>query len=141
MTNEDWKHIENKLSYIGSQIHLEIDDYSITLMVEPYKKLKNCIAVYVDGKIKCDWMFHDCEIRRRFYQKHIKCLIRIDRKKLEKASKPVRKMVEEYQKENTYEYFEPYWTTFNTMKRHFIKNNISIELCTENKMKYKKQEG
>lgn len=128
MTNEDWKHIENKLSYIGSQIHLEIDGYSITLRVEPYKKLKNCIAVYVDGKIKNDWVFQDCEIRRRFYQKHTKCLVKIDRKKLEGASKDVRKMVEEFQKEHTYEYFEPYWMTFNKMKCHFIKNNVSIEL-------------
>lgn len=128
MTNEDWKHIENKLSYIGSQIHLEIDGYSITLRVEPYKKLKNCITVYVDGKIKNDWVFQDCEIRRRFYQKHTKCLVKIDRKKLEGASKDVRKMVEEFQKEHTYEYFEPYWMTFNKMKCHFIKNNVSIEL-------------
>ena len=128
MTNEDWKHIENKLSYVGSQIHLEIDGYSITLMVEPYKKLQNCIAVYVNGKIKKDWVFQDCEIRRRFYQKHTKCLVKIDRKKLEKASKDVKKMVEEYRKEHTYEYFEPYWMTFNKMKRHFIKNNVSIEL-------------
>lgn len=130
MTNEDWKLIENKLSYVGSQIHLEIDGYSITLMVEPYKKLQNCIAVYVDGKIKNDWVFQDCEIRRRFYQKHTKCLVKIDRKKLEKASKDVKKMVEEYRKEHTYEYFEPYWMTFNTLKRHFIKNNTSIELYT-----------
>lgn len=128
MTNEDWKYVEDTLLHVGSAVYLKIDDYSVTLMVEPYKKLQNCIAVYVNGEIKTDWILNDCQIRRKFYQRHTKCLVKIDRKKLEKASKNVKKMVNEYKKEHIYEYFEPYWMKFSTLKRHFIKNNASIKL-------------
>lgn len=132
MTNEDWKHIENALSHVGSAVHLDIDGYAVKLVVEPYQKLKNCIAIYVDDKIKGDWIFHDCEIRRRFYQEHTKCLVKIDRKKLERAPKDVKKMVEKFRKERTYKYFEPYWTSFRMLKRHLVKNNASITFCTAN---------
>lgn len=140
MTNEDWKYIEDTLSHVGSAVYLEIDNYLVTLVVEPYKKLQNCIAVYVNDKIRTDWILNECEIRRKFYQRHTKCLAKIDRKKLERASKNARKMVEQFRKENTYEYFEPYWMTFNTMKRHFIKNNVSIQLFEGTYEEFRKKE-
>ena len=133
MTNEDWKYVEDTLLHLGSAVYLKIDGYKVTLMVEPYKKLQNCIAVYVNDKIQYDWVFDDCEIRQRFYRRRTKCTVRLNKNKLKKASKAEKKMVEEFQKEHTFEYFEPYWMTFSTLKRHFIKNNTSIELCTEDK--------
>ena len=52
MTNEDWKYVEDTLLHLGSAVYLKIDGYKVTLMVEPYKKLQNCIAVYVNDKIQ-----------------------------------------------------------------------------------------
>ena len=51
-------------------VNLKIDGYDITIMCVVEKPLHYCLAVYVDGKIKGEWISQDCEIRRKFYQKH-----------------------------------------------------------------------
>ena len=47
MTKEKWIRLEQKLVHIGANSKLKIDGYNVTLVVEPYDKLKNCIFVYV----------------------------------------------------------------------------------------------
>lgn len=131
MTLEQWKVLEQMLSSSYGIAKLKIDGYSITLNVEPYKGLRSCIAVYVDGKIKMDNITNDCDIRRRFYCKHTKQLFKMDKPKKARMTKAEKKELEDFKKRNTFEYFEPFWTSFRSMKSHFIKNNTSIELLED----------
>ncbi|MGN0592858.1 MAG: hypothetical protein ACI4JQ_06405 [Ruminococcus sp.] len=128
MTKEEWESVERKLCYPGAYVHLKVDGYSITLMVLRYK-MKMVIAVYTDGYIKGEWLMEDCDIRRRFYQrsKH-SMLTAAEKKKLARRSKSYQKEILE---RATYYSFSPHWTSFRSLKRHFIKNNESIELCEE----------
>lgn len=135
MTNEEWEYVEQHLSHAGAMVRLKIDEYVVTLIVEPFKKLQNCISVYVNGKIKVDWIIKDSDVRRRFYQRHTKRYIRINQKDLQKEPKKVQQAILDYQKSHVFEYYYPYWTSFRMMKRHFIRNNTQIEIC-KNKAEY-----
>lgn len=129
MTKEDWQCVEQKLSDPYGYIKLKIDGYEVTVNVEPEKNLKYVLAVYIGGKIKMDWLAKDCEIRLKFYQKHTKSILTAkEKKKLNRERKAVREAV---QKRMQYDYYLPYWTSFRSMKSHFIKNNALIELAEE----------
>lgn len=131
MTPEQWKELEQTLSSSYGFAKLKIDGYNITLNVEPYKGLRSCIAVYVDGKMKMENITNDSDIRRRFYCKHTKQLFKIDKKKAARMTKAEKKALDELRKETVYEHYEPWWTSFRSMKSHFIKNNASIELLED----------
>lgn len=128
MTKEDWESVERKLCYPGAGVHLKVDGYKVTLRVMTIK-MKMVIAVYVDGYIKGEWLAKDCDIRRKFYQKRKHSLLTAaGKKKLAKERKSVQKAVKE---QTTYYSFTPYWNSIRSLKRHFIKNNESIEICEE----------
>lgn len=131
MTNDQWAEVERRLRIQFQSVHLSVDGYEVCLILVPDKGLRQCIAVYVNGYIKVEWVDKDCEIRRRFYNKHTRTLLKIS--KLKEISK---KDWETLRKKYVYEYFSPYWGSFARMKRHLIKNNNDIKL-TENR-RYKK---
>lgn len=126
MTAEEWKTCEEHLSGYYGKADLKVDEYNLTLIVVPRKKLQQEIMVYIDGKFKVEWLTDDCEIRRRFYNKHKKCLCsQAEMKKI----KRMRKVQRENVLENAYCYwYEPCWQSFRSLKTHLIKNNSSIEL-------------
>ncbi len=129
MTKEEWESTERKLLYPGEGVHLKVDGYDVTLRVM-MDKMKLVIAVYVDGYIKAEWIMKDCDIRRRFYQRRKGSLLTAaDKKKLAKERKSVQKAVQE---RAVYYTFTPYWVSFRSLKRHLVKNNVSIEICEEN---------
>lgn len=63
MTPEEWKKVEDALSSPYGRVEFKIDGYDITIMCVVEKPLHYCLAVYVDGKIKGEWISQDCEIR------------------------------------------------------------------------------
>ena len=86
MTPEEWKKVEDALSspygrvefktdvdltdenagqkkVENGRVEFKIDGYDITIMCVVEKPLHYCLAVYVDGKIKVEWISQDCEIR------------------------------------------------------------------------------
>ncbi len=75
MTKEDWKYVERELADPYGYIKLKIDGYEVTVNVEPEKHLKYVLTVYVGGKMKLEWLVEDCDIRRKFFQKHTKSLL------------------------------------------------------------------
>ena len=126
MTPEEWKKVEDALSSPYGRVEFKIDGYDITIICVVEKPLHYCLAVYVDGKIKGEWISQDCEIRRKFYQKHTKSLLNSKQKKsLKREKKDFR---EKILKESSYDWYEPYWKSVRSMKSHFIKNNKIIEL-------------
>lgn len=124
MTADDWKNAEEKLNRYYA-VRLSIDNYDVTLRIVP-NGMRLEIAVYVNGCINGSDIVNDTDIRRRFYQKHIKSILTAKDKKLMRGiSKAKRKEIEENSK---FSWYEPYWQSFRTLKRHLINNNKSIEL-------------
>lgn len=125
MTNEEWDNVYKKLCTGFGIAELQIDGYNITLITLPEGDLKYIIGVYINGKMRFDWANNDCEERRRFYCQHRKMIISCQELSTFKVSEKKRKEIKE---RNTYYYYEPYWRSFNSMKRHFLKNNTDIRL-------------
>lgn len=129
MTAEEWKKVEKTLSVPYFSVKMTIDGYNISIITVEYKPLRYCYEIFVDGKFKLKWLTEDCEIRRRFCCRRTKSLLSAKQKKeLKRERKKIREYVE---KEMTYEWYEPFWTSFRSLKNHLIKNNTSIELVED----------
>lgn len=135
MTAEQWKTAEGMLSTILGYVKMKVDGYDITIQYAKEKPTKYCLAVYVNGYIKGEWLTQDCEIRRKFYYCGERQLLNAKEKK-EIFAGLTQRQRKQYEKENRnklyYKYYTPYFGSFRTLKAHFIKNNKSIELVEEN---------
>lgn len=128
MTKEEWKRCQEALKSFYSIVKLNVDGYEVGLRLERVDTYRNKIMVYVNGGFKGKWLIEDCEERRRFLRKMEKSLITAKQKKdLNKLPKKFRKEHEELFN-RSYVYYEPYWTSFNSLKKHLINENESIEL-------------
>lgn len=131
MNQDEWKEVERALQITYHSVKLNIDGYNITLRLERESAFKNKIVIYVNGTFEFKWLFKDCEERKRFTNKRTKSRFKkSDLTYGEKVSKKQEKLNEEFLKseENKYYYYSPYWTSFNSLKRHLIANNEKIEL-------------
>lgn len=128
MTKEQWKEAENALKSLFNYVKLKIDGYEVSLHLERIDTYKNGITVYINGKFDGNWLFQECEERRRFCRKIEKSMV-TSKQKAEFKKLP-KKLQKEYQEfyNRKYEYYNFYWTSFNTLKRHLIKENENIEL-------------
>ena len=127
MTAEEWKRVEETLSTpYGGIVRLKIDGYNVAISHALIEPLKYGLAIYIDDVFKGKWIMEDCDIRRRFLQKHTKSLLKAKEKKaLMRQRKAFR---EQIMKDMTFEWYSPYWSSFRCLKSHLIKNNKSIEL-------------
>ena len=120
MTPEDWKNVEDALSSPYGRVEFKIDGYDITIMCVVEKPLHYCLAVYVDGKIKVEWISQDCEIRRKFYQKHTKSLLNSKQKKSLKREK------KDFREKILKEFFESSHIEYNNDVVTKILSNLGI---------------
>lgn len=128
MTKEDWNKVKEALESIFRIAKLRIDDYEVSIALRRYGVYKNVIAIYVNEKFEGKWLCEDCEERRRFCRKREKSLLSSKQKKnLSKLSKKTQKELL-MDRKTTFIYYEPYWTSFNSLKKHLIDNNKCIEL-------------
>ncbi|EES73465.1 hypothetical protein POTG_01760 [Paenibacillus sp. oral taxon 786 str. D14] len=126
---QDWKDIERRLKGFYDPVKLVCDGYELTLILQRTGQFTNAIAVYINGKIDGKWLIEDCEERRRFFcPKSRSFYSRKDMANIKKISK---RMFREMQAKNKYVYYEPFWTSFRSLKNHLIKNNKSIELVVD----------
>lgn len=122
MTNEQWETAEQELQLPYGIVKLQADGYVLSMQTQRHK-MKLYIAVYVDGKIKGEWLMKDCEIRRKFFQKSKHSLLtRKEQEKLKRERKAVREAVLAH---SVYYSYSPYWSSFRSLKRHLRQN------CTE----------
>lgn len=127
MTAEEWKMVEEKMDSVFANVKLKIDGYEVELCTTRSKKRKPEISVYVNGNIKTSDIINDTEIRRRFYNRHVTNLLKAkDKKMLKGIPRVIREVIED---NASYDWYEPYWQSFRSLKRHLIKNNSSIELA------------
>lgn len=135
MTTEEWKEVDQKLKSFYSTVKLKCDEYEISLRLEMLDQMKNGIMVYVGGVVKGGYILEDCEERRRFYRPITKSAMSQKQKKnLQKLPKKTQKMlIKELNLDRTFVHYSLYWTSFNSLKRHLIKNNTNIELVRSDK--------
>lgn len=128
MTKEEWKEVEEKLKRLWDIVKLKCDEYEVGLVLERHGQFKNEIMVYVNGEFKHEWINKECEESRRFLRKVTRALYSQKKKQAyNKLSKRVRKQLN-IDIDKTFRYYLPTWTSFNSLKRHLIKENSSIEL-------------
>jgi hypothetical protein len=128
MTPQEWKVVEENLKVLYHPVKLNCDGYEVTLILEQTGQFKNAIMVYIDGVVKGKWITNDCEERRRFFQPVTKSLW--STKQLASMKKLSKKMRRKFEGRSKYTYFRPYWTSFQSLKKHLIKENKEIQLLT-----------
>lgn len=129
MTKEQWETVEQKLqSLYGIIVKLQADGYVLSLQIQRHK-MKLYIVVYVDGKIKGEWLMEDCEIRRKFFQKSKHSLL--SRKEQEKLKRERKAFREAVLSNSVYYTYSPYWSSFRSLKRHLCQNCTDITLYEE----------
>ena len=126
MTDEEWKKVEESLSRTYGSAKFMIDGYTVDVVVQPERKLKYVLAVYVNKKLALYTCVKDCDIRSRFYYPSKRSrLSAADKQKLKKFSKARRENITQTA---AYTAYLPFWGSFSRMKAHFIRNNQSIRL-------------
>ena len=130
ITKEQWEQVEVELS--GSWGHVEImgDGFKVSLRIERVKTLSYTIMTYVNGEFCGKWITGDADEAKRFFcpkssfvlsAKHRAELIKIwggkrcPKAKLEEINRKIIMRM-------------PTWNSVKSMRRHFEKNNQSLEL-------------
>ncbi|MDU5141087.1 MAG: hypothetical protein E6230_02720 [Paenibacillus dendritiformis] len=130
VTPQVWRDIEITLRDFFHRIKLRCDGYEVTLQLQRISVFRNAIAVYINGEMNYSWLLEECEERKRFFSvssrqyystKDIKDFKKIGGKRLEREMKARGK----------YTTYQPYWSSFRSLKTHFMKNNQNIELVIE----------
>lgn len=127
MTNEQWEIVRKNVEESAAGIaYLLIDGYEIALSMQPTSCYKNAIAVYVNGRIKGEWLLRKDdaakEICQRFFQPHTKML------SIRKGVKLSQKQKAELKAKFGYTYCDPWRTSFRKLKAHLVRNNKNIQL-------------
>lgn len=132
MTQEEWKEVESRLTFLKYPVKLKCDKFEIALVLERIDQFTNGIMVYVNGVFEGRWVTNDCEERRRFLRPVTKSIFSAKHKKsLKKLPKRLRKEMGLPDPETKHTYYHFYWTSFRALKSHLIKNNCDIELVKE----------
>lgn len=132
ITKEQWTQVETELSGSWGRVEMLIDGFKVSLRIERVKSLRYTIMTYVNGQWRGKWMSADSEEGKRFFcpkssfvwpAKHRADVIKIyggkrcPKAKLEELNKKVTTLV-------------PWWNNVKSMRRHFEKNNQSLELVS-----------
>ena len=131
MTKEDWAYVEETVKRPYKIVKLNCDGYILSLRLRRVDVYKLAICVYVNSKLRGDWILNDCEERRRFFKRTQKSILSASgMKKFRKLSK---KEQEEWREKFFYDIYSPCWTSFGSLKKHLEENNESIELVKGNR--------
>lgn len=129
LTAAEWSHVKRRLSKPLSGVHLLIDGYNVVLGVGRISKktMTYGIIVYVNNEIRPEWYKEDCEIRRKFYCKRT-CsrYSKVELRCLPKSYQLTKEWKDMYNARQ--EYYEPFWRSFNPLKKHLLENCKSIKI-------------
>lgn len=133
MTVEEWTIVERKLSVPFGSVKLKIDGYTVEIIRSA--STVECslnVHVYIDKTQIFDWYLCCPEAQKRFGRYRKEYILLTARSKEGKILKGKReKILERIKRIHTLEIYYPDWTSFRSMKSHFIKNNKSIELLNK----------
>lgn len=136
MNSEYWNEVQKRILYtLGHSAFMMVDGYKIHLELHVNKKLQASVMVIINGQIKYEWLTTDCEERRRFFQpvsRYVYSLkYRTAMAKLHKKHRLLPDSTGSVDFNKTVIGWYPWWNSFGGMRRHFEKNNQSIELVDE----------
>lgn len=130
ITPADWSRMKGNLSGLYGTEELLCDGYKLTIQRQQDKN-RLYLALYVNREMKGIWITTDCEERRRFFCASVKRLY--SQKKLDEVMKGLgkrqkEKFIAEHQLDKTYASYSPIWTSFDSLRRHLVKNNKEISV-------------
>ena len=128
LTKDEWKRVEEDLKSFYHSVALMCDGFHIVLRLERISVVKNAICVYVNDHMK--HYSKDCEELRRFqYPSVRKAHSAKEQREIRKMPKWLRKQLGHFgNPDATYTVYQPWWGSFQALKRHLIKQNQDIEL-------------
>lgn len=138
MTPEQWKEVEQKLSYPYGFARLLADGHKITAEVQRGKGLRYCIAVFIDGKI--DWAATrepEGEPHRKFWRLKRSYLYTAPERAQFAANAKKRCMPAHFKKryaemaESSFEMLDPSWPSAKLLCRHLRKTCTSVEMVED----------
>jgi hypothetical protein len=132
MTPQEWQEVEERLKRLYGRVHLQVDQYHLTITLERVSQFRLALVIYIDGIFRFEWITSDCEERRRFFRP-VKRFFNTPKQRanLKKMPQWLQKESKLFDPNAQLTVYYPDWTSFTALKRHLIKNNTSIELVKE----------
>lgn len=128
MTKEEWAQTEEKLKHQFNPVTLICDGYRLQLQLSRISAMSLGITFYVNGWMRGEWIFNDCEERQRFFRPQTKQCYSARQKKIYRGISAKTRKEWQIDLKKTVAYYSFYWTSFRALKAHLIKHNQSIEL-------------
>lgn len=132
MQQQDWDDLKQQMASPYGYMKLKCDQFEVALSQEVDSKgRKWATSVYVDGVFKGVWCSADekgeakHEEGRRFLRKVTRRMH--SAKKVEAYRKAFGKREANKIAAEVYVYYLPSWNNFNSLKKHLLANNTSIE--------------
>lgn len=123
--------IERELNSAHGYIHLQCDDYRVSVQVSLLKTRTYVLFVYVDEWIRGEWLRDDCEQRRRFMCAKSMALYSAKRRAEIIKAFGKRAAAKHFPRLNDrHTYWLPYWTSARSMLRHFCANNQKVTVLS-----------
>ncbi|MCP1616594.1 hypothetical protein FBY21_1201 [Pseudomonas sp. SLBN-26] len=132
MEQKDWDDLEAQMASPWGHMKLRCDQYEVSLAQEAdTKSRKWATTVYVDGVLNGAWCIasrsgeaqHD--EARRFMRRTSSAMF--SAKEIERYRKVFGKREADKMAAKRFVYFRADWTSFNSLKKHLLANNTSIE--------------
>jgi hypothetical protein len=128
ITPADWVRMKANLSGLFGSEDLLCDGYKLTISRQQSKNRLH-LVIFINGEWKGSWITTDCEERRRFFCPSTKRLY--SQKKIDEILKGLgqrqkKKFIAEHKMDRAYTSYSPYWNSFDSLRRHLVKNNKEI---------------
>ncbi|MCP4697801.1 MAG: hypothetical protein GY862_13255 [Gammaproteobacteria bacterium] len=136
MTESEWYEAATQLKKLYSlPVNLDVDGYRVSLQLEQFDTYINVIMVYIDGRHAMKYTIKKngewTEEGRRFFQLSVRRAYSNKVKKELIKSIGVRVVKRDFPEiDDVWEIRYPYWKSFRSLKRHFIKENKQIRLLS-----------
>lgn len=132
MTTEEWKKVEAELNSLFRGVELKCDEYEVIYKVTRTDTFKFTIMTYIkdEGEYKfCgSWLTNKEEKVKKLCRRKTMSYYSTKTKKHYIEIFGKREAKKRIDFDEKLEYYTPYWTNFNSLKKHLLKNNKSIEL-------------
>lgn len=132
MQQQDWDDLKAQMARPYGNMKLKCDQFELSLVqAVDAKSRKWLTTVYVDGFFKGAWCNASKEGEpqheeaRRFLRKVVRRLH--SAKDISEYQKVFGKREAKKLEAKVYVYFTPEWSSFNSLKKHLVANNTSIE--------------
>ncbi|HEL3156393.1 TPA: hypothetical protein UMF67_000060 [Stenotrophomonas maltophilia] len=125
---EQWAQVEKALATpYGGDVELIADEHRLVIQVRQIKTLRYAVVVFVDGKIKQEYMQESSPIGAKFYRPSRICIYsRAQQARMVKSlgKRRTAAMV----KQGTGTIYDPGWPSAAALRRHLSRTCTSIEL-------------